>query len=676
MTLTDAITNTPNKNNEGPKSLRRLASASLFTTTALALSNLPASELPVPWLLAFTIPGAIIGSWSRIDRPRWLRVLFAILLQAGACFGALELVGPMTRPAALACTILPPLAFTTTRNHDNDPSLALFMSFCVMLVGVILEGPDLPLLIAYGAVAFLALHIATLRQSYHTSRPSRTRTPVQAADVMAISMMMLGCIVGVFAIDRTLSCLPSPSRSESSSTDSTPKPTPHRQVGLDDSFNLDGGNGILSELSGEQLARVRNSDQSAVKSDLYLRCGFFTAPSMDRWRIGSLNLGPQSSQNGHVLRTPSANFDIHQFEIERFGGASKFVFLPPDSLRLTGLSQLTVDHRREWIRPKRPSHDSYLVTCQDLPAPNRFDKLSRLDVRLGLTNLPEGIDTGRFEQLLDEWQVPRSPMSAMAAIAEGLARHCRYARSEPTGPYAHRIENFLFAEADRRGYCMHFASAAALLLRMRGIPCRIGVGLYGGNADTEIPGARMFGSQHAHAWVEILYQNRLFIFDPTPPESRGRAIAATSDNGTNPDAGVENSGDLISSCLRMLSRLISTPMTWAVVLGLVILITLVPRRQPKPPARQHVTVAPKARRALHKLLRALSKAGHRRRPDQTLELFANDLEERERLPAEIRTAFSSYQEVRFGGREFDRERALHMQHGLRAATAMRAETTE
>jgi hypothetical protein len=89
-----------------------------------------------------------------------------------------------------------------------------------------------------------------------------------------------------------------------------------------------------------------------------------------------------------------------------------------------------------------------------------------------------------------------------------------------------------------------------------------------------------------------------------------------------------------------------------------------------------VTVAPKARRALHKLLRALSKAGHRRRPDQTLELFANDLEERERLPAEIRTAFSSYQEVRFGGREFDRERALHMQHGLRAATAMRAETTE
>ena len=31
---------------------------------------------------------------------------------------------------------MPPLAFTTARSHDTDPSLALFLSFCVLLVGV------------------------------------------------------------------------------------------------------------------------------------------------------------------------------------------------------------------------------------------------------------------------------------------------------------------------------------------------------------------------------------------------------------------------------------------------------------------------------------------------------------------------------------------------------------
>ena len=106
-----------------PIRLRLLGSLSLFAATVIALMNLPAHELPGPWLLAFTIPGAILGSWSRLARAPWRRALFAVALQAGACYGALVWVGPMTRPAALACTILPPLAFSTTRNHDSDLSL-------------------------------------------------------------------------------------------------------------------------------------------------------------------------------------------------------------------------------------------------------------------------------------------------------------------------------------------------------------------------------------------------------------------------------------------------------------------------------------------------------------------------------------------------------------------------
>jgi len=120
-----------------PAGLRRLTTLALFAATAAALVNLPSEELPTPWLLAFTLPGAVLGRWSRLSRSPWSRAVLASTLQALACWTALEWVGPMTRPAALACTILPPMAFATVRNHDADPSLPLFLSFCVLLVGIL-----------------------------------------------------------------------------------------------------------------------------------------------------------------------------------------------------------------------------------------------------------------------------------------------------------------------------------------------------------------------------------------------------------------------------------------------------------------------------------------------------------------------------------------------------------
>jgi hypothetical protein len=63
----------------------------LFGCTLLAVCNLPADDLPPGWLLAFLLPGAVLGRWrDRLQRP-WLRALVAVLLQAGACWLALSL---------------------------------------------------------------------------------------------------------------------------------------------------------------------------------------------------------------------------------------------------------------------------------------------------------------------------------------------------------------------------------------------------------------------------------------------------------------------------------------------------------------------------------------------------------------------------------------------------------
>ncbi len=654
-----------------PAGLRRLTTLALFAATAAALVNLPSEELPTPWLLAFTLPGAVLGRWSRLSRSPWSRAVLASTLQALACWGALEWVGPMTRPAALACTILPPMAFATVRNHDADPSLPLFLSFCVLLVGIILDGLHLPLVLGYGVAAFLSLHGSTLAQSYRVSAARSTRPALRALDVSATSLLGMSFLLAVFAVDRTLSCVPSLSEGRSTAEGSN-RGTQEREVGLDDTFTFDGPGGVLSELRGEQLVRVE-SFTGTPPSDLYLRCGFFTAPGLDRWDIGPLELQPQSAPREHVFRPERRIGTIRSLLIERYAGAAKFVFLPPHTTRVRGLTDLVVDQRREWIRPRRPSELPYEAIWQVPPPLGPPTRLEPAAADLGLVSLPEALDRRPYERLLQAWGVGDDPAQAMAALAEGLAKHCRYDRQAPSGPFEHELENFLFTDGDRRGYCMHFASAAALMLRMRGVPCRIAVGLYGGAPSGASSAARIYGSQHAHAWVEVPVEGHGYaVFDPTPPGVRGRGFVPDQRPSLASDPDLQLQRSLLEPTLRRVGEVLAMPWTWAAALAATLLLAALPRRAPRNKPDRRVIAQPQARRKLQRLLRALAHAGHPRGHTQTLEHFARELGER--LAPDVRAAFTAYQEVRFGGRRFDDARAAAMDAGIRAAAAMQPAT--
>ncbi len=73
-----------------PIGLRCLATAATVLAALLALASLPRGDLPLPWMLAFTLPGAALCGWSRLTRSPWRRALVAVVLQAGACWGALQ----------------------------------------------------------------------------------------------------------------------------------------------------------------------------------------------------------------------------------------------------------------------------------------------------------------------------------------------------------------------------------------------------------------------------------------------------------------------------------------------------------------------------------------------------------------------------------------------------------
>lgn len=75
------------------------------------------------------------------------------------------------------------------------------------------------------------------------------------------------------------------------------------------------------------------------------------------------------------------------------------------------------------------------------------------------------------------------------------------------------VDEFLFDT--RRGFCEHFSSAFAVMMRVAGIPARVVTG-YQGGAFNRFDGALVVRQSDAHAWVEVWLDGRGWVrVDPT-----------------------------------------------------------------------------------------------------------------------------------------------------------------
>jgi len=80
------------------------------------------------------------------------------------------------------------------------------------------------------------------------------------------------------------------------------------------------------------------------------------------------------------------------------------------------------------------------------------------------------------------------------------------------------VDTFLFES--KRGYCEHFASAFAVLLRAAGVPSRLVGGYYGGDYNP-LGGYYLVGERSAHVWVEALLDDgRWQRYDPNQLAAR------------------------------------------------------------------------------------------------------------------------------------------------------------
>jgi len=99
----------------------------------------------------------------------------------------------------------------------------------------------------------------------------------------------------------------------------------------------------------------------------------------------------------------------------------------------------------------------------------------------------------------------------------------RYTLDQPETEGKDPLHVFLF-EA-KAGHCEYFSTAMAMMMRSLGMPARNVTGFLGGDYN---PYGDYYAIRngHAHSWVEVLIDDRWFVFDPTP--ASGQVFAAPS----------------------------------------------------------------------------------------------------------------------------------------------------
>lgn len=197
-------------------------------------------------------------------------------------------------------------------------------------------------------------------------------------------------------------------------------------------------------------------------------------------------------------------------------------------------------HQRHWIFA--------LETAAQLPAESRFTldgqilsvQPLRARVRYDMVSIADGQPEAReYASLLDRaLQLPSDSNPRTAALAAQwrressdpvalLGRAIDYFRSgrfdytlEPPPLGQEAVDDFLFDT--RSGFCEHFSSAFAVLMRAAGVPARIVTGYLGGDPNP-MDGILTVRQSDAHAWVEVYLAGRGWVrVDPTAAAVPGR----------------------------------------------------------------------------------------------------------------------------------------------------------
>ena len=456
----------------------------VFAVSFAILPHVPFLPLWVTLVYASCACGRLIIERRRWRLPpTWLRLVLAVgsFLGIYASLGTISGVGPGS--ALLA--VMAALKFMETRQR-RDQFVLLFISIFLIMASLLREQFvwSLPYLIAGVLVTMTAWLRMTISRSENANRTFGTASRL----VLYAAPLMLAMWIFFPRLGTPLW--------------SVPIDTSSGATGLSDSMSP----GDISSLSvsNEVAFRARFEGAAPPPIQRYWRGLVLTRFNGRTWNATEPSIGERS-----------------RWALEYFGEPLRYqVTMEPTRQRWI----LALDLAYEWsLEQTFMAAQQQLVRAQPIDQRIVYDAVSYPSFKMApelhstfrryYLRLPDGSNprTRRYaEDMRAQYPDDRALIDAVLAH---FNEQDFYYTLQPPALGQNSMDQFLFDT--RRGFCEHYASAFAVMMRSAGIPARVVVGYQGGELNP-MSDYLIVRQSDAHAWTEVWLDDDGWVrVDPT-----------------------------------------------------------------------------------------------------------------------------------------------------------------
>lgn len=457
---------------------------------ALLLVATPHAVRAPWWLVLLTLglyvwrAAALLNHWALPRRTLLLLITAAAMLGVWVEYGMIFARGP----GIVLLVLFSGLKLLETRTH-RDATVVAFLC-CFLIITNLLYTQSIPT--ALLMVAALAAITATL---VGCSAPGRNWRNNLRTTGLLLAHAAPAALVLFLLFPRV-----------QGPTWGLPQDTQSGVTGLSDTMSP----GDVSALAQSDALAFRAEFADAIPSP---RHRYWRGPVLwdfdgRNWRAGPMLLiPPPPAPQGGITYRYAVVLEPHQHN---------WLFALEMAAQRPARANFTVDRQLISVLPVRSRLRYDMVSV----AEGRADAYEREAFLQRALRLPADFNP-RAMALAAQWR-------REARDAEDLlARAVEYFRSAKLGytlepPLLGRdtVDEFLFVT--RAGFCEHFASAFAFLMRAAGMPARVVTGYLGGDPNP-VDGILTIRQSDAHAWVEVHVEGRGWTrVDPTAAAVPGR----------------------------------------------------------------------------------------------------------------------------------------------------------
>jgi len=585
---------------------------------------------------------------------RWLRGSLALLCFLGV-FGTYSSISGVG-PGSALLAIMAALKLLETRRR-RDQFVLLFISIFLVMSSLLREQYlwSLPYLI----ISTLIILTAWLRMSAGESETAKqsfttgSRLLIYAAPIAIVMWVFFPRLATPFW--------------------SIPIDTSRAMSGLSDTMSP--GDISSLSLSDEIAFRVRFDDEVPESRDLYWRGLVMTRFNGRTWSGSDPRFGVRSGTDEVIFRGSPVTYDVTLeptmqqwiFAMEM----AKKVSLPRTSIdSLQRIARVTPIEQR--VMYSVESYPEYVVQ-PDISMSSRAWYLS----------IPERGNQRTIELAKEMRAAAGSDTAYIDAVLAKFHEEEYFYTLQPPALGSDPVDRFLFDT--KQGFCEHYASAFAFMMRSAGIPSRIILGYQGGEINP-LGGHLIVRQSDAHAWTEVwLERYGWYRVDPTgavAPERIEYGVQGASSEGIAASWGFSDSSQLLQNIVMTWDALDAKWNEWVLgygpenqksfmewlgmedpswrkmlltlviaVLVLILVISALMMLRYRSPAKDRAAVL---------YDRFVRKTGLQRHPGETPQAFAIRVVTDSKLPADaVHQVTFTYLEARYGPRSQDSISKLH-----------------